>query len=57
MSSGNESDDRPISTDMLEYVCDGSQYHLSINRRDTRYKIRDSFKQRQAYWRGLLLSM
>ena len=33
ISSGNESDSELISVKMLEYICDGSQSHLSVNRR------------------------
>ena len=47
MDSGNESDDDPISTDMLEDIHDISQYHPNINKREARYIIRDSIKQRQ----------
>ena len=39
ISSGNEYDAEPMSTDMLKYICDGSQYYLVINRREARYKI------------------
>ena len=38
MSSGDESYDRPISTEMLEDVYNGTQYHLRIDRREARYK-------------------
>ena len=55
MSSGNESDAEPIYTYMLENIRDGSQYLLSINGREARYKIRDIFKQRQGEWKGALL--
>ena len=47
MSSGNESDDEPMSTDMLEDIRDCSQYHPSINRRRERYKILNCIKQGQ----------
>ena len=47
MDSENESDDDPISTEMLEDICDGSQSHPNVNRTEACYKIRDSFKQRQ----------
>ena len=46
MSSGDESDSEPMSTDMLEDICDGSQYHLIINRREMRYRICHLIKQR-----------
>ena len=32
----------------------GSQFHLNINRREARYKIRDEIKQRQSEWKGAL---
>ena len=44
MSSGHESDDQPMSTDMVEDICDGIQSHRIKNRRETRYKIRDHIK-------------
>ena len=47
MESGNESDDENISTEMLEDICDGSQYHSIINLRVARYKIHDCIKRRQ----------
>ena len=45
-----------MSMDLLQNICDGSQYHLIINRRYARYKICGRFKQRQAEWKGVLLS-
>ena len=33
MDSDDESDHDPISTEMLEDICDGSQTHPNINRR------------------------
>ena len=56
MSSGNGFDAEPMSADMLEDIRDRSQSLPSINRRDTRYKIRDHFKQMWAEWKGALLS-
>ena len=47
MLSGNESDAELMSTDMLEDICDGSQYHPSINMREARYNIRDCIKKIQ----------
>ena len=47
MDSGDESDDEPISTDMLENICDGSQSHPDVNKRESRYKICDLIKPRQ----------
>ena len=34
MDSGDESEDKPMSTDMLEDICDGSNSHPSINKRE-----------------------
>ena len=45
MSSDDDNDAEPISTDMLEDICDGSQFHTSINSREACYNICDSFKQ------------
>ena len=53
MSSGYGYD---ASTDMLEDICDGSQSHPIVNRRESRYKIRDCIKQIQEEWKGALLS-
>ena len=53
MDSGDESEYEPTSTEMLEDICDGSQYHPSVNRRDARYKIFDCIKQRQSEWKGV----
>ena len=56
MDSGNESDAKTMSTQMLEDIRGGSKSHLSINRRQTCYKIRDRIKQRQWEWKGSFLS-
>ena len=55
MSSVDESDTEPISTEMLEYICGGSQSHTNMNRRDARYNICDCIKQSQVEWKGALL--
>ena len=39
---------------MLEDICDGSQTHPNVNRREARYKIRDFIRKRQAEWKGSL---
>ena len=54
MDSGYESYHDPISKEMLEDICDGSQSRSNINRRESRYKIRDRIKQRQSEWKGAL---
>ena len=38
MDSGDESYDEPMSTGMLEDICDGIKYHPILNRRETRYR-------------------
>ena len=45
MSSGNGSDSEPMYTDMLEDICDRSQSHMIINRRDASYKIGDNLNK------------
>ena len=45
----------PMPTNTLEDICDRGKYHLRINRREARYKIRDCIKQRQSEWKGALL--
>ena len=47
MDSGNKSDHDPIPTEMVEYICDGSQSHPNVNRREACYEICDRIKQRQ----------
>ena len=56
MSSGDNSDDKPMSTEMLEDICDVSQSHLSVNMREACYKIRDCIKRSQAKYKGALIS-
>ena len=56
MSSRDESDAESMYMDMLEDICDGIQYHLSINSRESRYTIIDRIKQSQEEWKGALLS-
>ena len=34
MDSVNESDDEPMSMEMLEIICDDRKSHLSVNRRE-----------------------
>ena len=36
ISSGDDSDDETMFMEMLEDICDGSQSHPSINRREER---------------------
>ena len=56
MSSGDGYDVEPMSTEMLEDMCDGSQSRLRINSIEARYKIRDCIKRVQEEWKGDLLS-
>ena len=54
MDSGYESDHDLISTEMLEYIRDGSQSHPNVNQIEARYKICNRIKQRQSEWKGAL---
>ena len=54
INSVDESDHDLISTEMLVDIRDRSHTHPNINRRETRYKICDSIKQRQSEWKGAL---
>ena len=56
MYSCDESDDEPMYTEILEYICDGSKSRPSVNRRESRYKIHNPITQSQAEWKGALLS-
>ena len=56
MSSVDEYDAEPMSTDMLEDIHDGSQSHPSINMREAQYKICYRIKPGQAEWKGSLIS-
>ena len=47
MGSGDESDDEPMSTDMLENIRDKGQSHVNVIQREARYKICDPIKERQ----------
>ena len=48
INSGDESDHDLISMEMLEEICDRSQTHPNVNKREARYKIRDHIRQRQS---------
>ena len=54
INSGDDSDHDLISTEMLEDICDWSQTHPNVNRREARYKIRDRIRQMQSEWKGAL---
>ena len=54
LGSNEESDHDLISTEMLEDICDGSQIHPSINKREARYKIRDRVRQNESQWKEAL---
>ena len=51
MDSDDESYDEHMSKQMLEDICDGSQYHPHVNRRGAFYKIRGRIKKRQSEWK------
>ena len=54
MDFGDESDDEPVSTEMLDDIHERSQSCLNVNRREERYKICDSIKQRKSERKGAL---
>ena len=56
INSGDELDHDIISTEMLEDICDRSQTHPNVNRREARYKIRNHIRQIQLEWKGALES-
>ena len=51
MDSVDESDDEPISTEMLEDIRRGSKSRLIVNRREARYKICDRIKKIQTEYK------
>ena len=57
MNFGDESDNDLISTKMLEDICDGSQTHPNVNRREARYKTHDRIRQIQSEYKGALKPM
>ena len=54
MNSGDDSDHDDISTEMLEYIRDGSQTHLNVNKREAHYKICDRVRKKELQWKGAL---
>ena len=50
INSNDESDHDLIFMEMLEDIRDRSQTHPNINKRESRYKIRDRIRQRQSEW-------
>ena len=47
-------DDDHISTETLEDIRDGSQTHMTVDKREARCKIRDHIKQKKSEWKGAL---
>ena len=45
MDYGYESDNKPISTEILEDIRDVSKSHPNFNRREASYEIRDRIKE------------
>ena len=56
ISLEDESYAEPMPTDIFKDIRYGSQYHLSINRSEERYKIRYRIKQNKEIRKGSLLS-
>ena len=56
MDSVDESDHDHMSMEMIEDICDNSQSHPNVNRREARYTICDRINERHSEWKGLLKS-
>ena len=54
INSGDESDHDLISMEMLEDICDGSQTHPNVNKREACYKIRERVRKKKSQWKGAL---
>ena len=54
LDSSDESDHDLISTEMLHDICDQSQTHLNLNKRESHYKISDHIRQKKSEWKGAL---
>ena len=54
INSGDESNHDILSTEMLEDICDGSQTHRNVNKREAHYKIRDLGRQKESQRKGAL---
>ena len=39
---------------MLQNICDGSQTHLNVNKREARYEVRDRIRRKESEWKGAL---
>ena len=48
INSDYDSDHDLIPKQMLEDICDESQTHTNVNKREARYKIRDRIRQIQS---------
>ena len=48
LNSNEKSDHNIISTAMLEDIRDGSQTHPAVNKRETRYEIRDRIRRKES---------
>ena len=54
LDSNEQSDHDLISMEMLEDIRDGSQTHPNVNKRESRYKIRDHIRQKGLQWKKAL---
>ena len=54
LNSSDESDHDLISTEMLQDICEGSQTHPNVNKREAHYKICDHIRQNQSECKGAL---
>ena len=54
LDSNEQYDHDLISTEILEYIREGSQTHPDVNKREARYKIRDRVRQKESQRKGAL---
>ena len=54
LDSNEKSNHGLISIERLEDIHDGIQTHQTVNKRESRCKIRDRIKQRKSEWKGAL---
>ena len=54
IDSNERSNHDLISTEMLEDICDGSQTHPTVNKREAGYEIRDPIRRKESQWKGAL---
>ena len=54
LDSNEKFDDNFISMEMLKDICDGSQTHSTVNKKEASDEIRDRIKRKELQWKGAL---